>query len=592
MLLSRLSELLSTKEMIYIDLDNDNTIEFIQALEYSLVKYSPLSVPFWADKIGTIQLNKILYVLGLHNLVSTKVNRKYASISATTTLADMIDDTLDYRINAKISKYGMKCSTTDSAISLTKTPSGIKDTGLIRRGFAYSSTQKFKLDIPMLVKYREAIILNAVKSIEKTMLDYSDIALDEANYRELVEIVIDNYIANPHNSYNLEFNINDQRGRSIYNGIKRVFNIISSKDSRALIIAPSIYLTEDNVEAMKDIYLFIAELSGKKRDTIAKKQLAGRLAYVNRELPVLDLNTEHDRKELFELIWLERIYTLLDTLKANGSVQWNVPLEVDAGMSLAQVIGATINSEELLVKTNCVGSKLEDPWHIDGVRRIAGKTVGTPTFYGSSQSAISLLKSKKLDPTKEELSAITREFNNGTFSIIKDFKNLLIKNGNVTTPTYEVQGWNESYIVEVNKHKAVGATLKAYAIWDTTANKDRMFFNHQPTLIPDYIRFNLFFPTGFVHNIESKIVDTTMVDLKDEGEWAISIHDAILCLPGSKARKFYIINLEAFNKVGLQVLKGYLQSIGATSTKAHIDLAKILDKRTVNTKKFSLNALK
>ena len=212
--------------------------------------------------------------------------------------------------------------------------------------------------------------------------------------------------------------------------------------------------------------------------------------------------------------------------------------------------------------------------------------------YGSSQSAISLLKSKKLDPTKEELSAITREFNNGTFSIIKDFKNLLIGNMNITTPTYEVQGWNEVYTVEVNKFKAVGAELKAHIVWDTTTSRDKVFFLHEPIKVPDYSRFSLFGATGFVHNAESKIVDTTMVDLKDEGEWAISIHDAILCLPGSKARKFYIINLEAFNKVGLQVLKGYLQSIGATSTKAHIDLAKILDKRTVNTKKFSLNALK
>ena len=212
--------------------------------------------------------------------------------------------------------------------------------------------------------------------------------------------------------------------------------------------------------------------------------------------------------------------------------------------------------------------------------------------YGSSQSALALLKSKKITPTKDELKCITREFNNGTFSIIKDFKNLLIKHGNVETPTYEVQGWDEVYTVEVNKFKAVGATLNAHVVWDTTSKKDKVFFLHEPIRVPDYDRFKLFFATGKVHNLDSKLMDNVEMELAEAGEWAITIHDAVLCLPGTIADESYNSNIEKLSKVGRELLVNYMKSIGATAPAAHIALAKLLDKVTINKKKFSGNALK
>lgn len=592
-MIDTITAICTTQELSYMGIESDETIEFLEALEYSLVKMNSLSVPFWSEQIGAERLNRILYVLGNRNLVVTKVAKRYADVKATSELVDRIGDVLDFRIDTKIHKYGMKLDLNDHDNDLVKTPSGIKRTGLVRPGFAYSAKQSFRLDVDMLVEYREAIIVNATKSIEKTMLDYSDIALDEANYREMCEVVIDNYIANPSNMYNLEYNVSDQRGRAIYNGIKRVFNPVSSKDCRSLLVASKpVVISRSDVEALSDIYLWIAELLGCKRTTIKAKKLAGMMSYYKRDIPVIDLDTDEGRKELHEVIWLTRMYAKLDTLFSVGTVVWDIPLEMDAGMCLAQVIGATLNSEELLVKTNAVGTKIEDPWHIEGVRRVAGKTVGTPTFYGSSQSAISLLKSKHITPDKDELLAISKEFSNGTFSIIKDFKNMLIKNMDVQTPTYEVQGWNETYTVEVNKSKAVGAQLNAHVVWDTVTRRDKVFFLHTPITIPDYARFKLFGPTGYVHNVESKVVDNTMAELALLEEWAISIHDAILCLPGSKARSNYISNLEALNAVGIDTLVEYMKSIGAITPKANIALAKILDKVTPNTKKFSENALK
>ena len=379
-MIDTITSVCTTQELSYMNIDSDATIEFLEALEYSLVKRNSLSVPFWSSKIGPERLNRILYVLGNHSLVSTKVNKKYAAISTTQTLVNMLDSVLDYRVSTKIHRYGMKCNRTESPANLVKTPSGIKETGIVREGFAYAAKQEFKLDTVLLKEYKTPILLNVVKSISKTMVDYSDIALDEANYMEMCEIVLDNYIDNPNNSYNLEYNISDQRGRAIYNGIKRIFNPISSKDSRALLIAPYKTIDKTDTKAMGDIYLFIAELVGIKRKTKKAKRLAGAVAYNQRKLPNLDLTMEHDRKELHELLWLTRIYAKLDILLSKGSVKWDIPLEKDASMSLAQVIGAVLNSEELLVKTNVVGNQLQDPWDIDGVRRLSAKTVGTPTL--------------------------------------------------------------------------------------------------------------------------------------------------------------------------------------------------------------------
>lgn len=584
-MIDQISQTISAQEARYMNLNSDSTVEFLETLEYSLVKNNSLSVPHWIERIGQEPLNRILFVLGNHNLVKTKKAAKYASVSATDKLKSLIEDILDFRVQSKIRKYGMKLNTSDSASDLVSTPSGIKPTGLVREGMTYSAKQTFKLATSYLVSHRPIIIENATRSIAKTMLAYEDIALDEANYRELVEIVIENYVANPHNFYNLEWNISDQRGRAIYQGLKRVFNPVSSKDCRALLIS-SQHITIDTDAKLQDIYLFIAELLGSKATNTAMKALAGMKAYHSRELP--DLTPE----DLHEYIWLERIYDRLDQVKADPKTRWDIPLEMDASMSLAQVEGTLLDSEELLVKTNCVGDQLQDPWFIAGTRRAAAKAVGTPTFYGSNQSPTKLLKAKNIELDKEELRILKNEFNEGTFSIIKDFKNLLISNMDIDTPTYEAAGWGETYTVEVNKHKVVSAELHAYRVWNTEQSRDELFYLHRPIRVPDYDRFRTYAATGLVHNLDSKIMDNTLVELSALNEWAIAIHDAVLCLPGTATRTIYKTQLEELNKVGHIVLKNYMRSIGATSDKSQIDLAKLLDKVTPNGQQFSKNALK
>ena len=71
-------------------------------------------------------------------------------------------------------------------------------------------------------------------------------------------------------------------------------------------------------------------------------------------------------------------------------------------------------------------------------------------------------------------------------------------------------------------------------------------------------------------------MNKTLVQLVDE--WAIAIHDAILCLPGSKARTIYVSVLEDLRQNRNQIIQTYKESIGATSNSAKIAWAKLMDK--------------
>lgn len=135
--------------------------------------------------------------------------------------------------------------------------------------------------------------------------------------------------------------------------------------------------------------------------------------------------------------------------------------------------------------------------------------------------------------------------------------------------------WDDLFEVEVNKFKPAGAELNAYSIWDTKSNRTVTFLNHEPIMVPNYERFRLYFPTGLVHNLDSQLMNKTLLMLD---EWAIAIHDAILCMPGSRARECYVANLETLRKLRHKILDNYRQSIGATSTSAEVAWQKLMDK--------------
>jgi len=359
----------------------------LNALEWHWVNGNqPMSTPYWADKVGHSNLDKFIFALSDSGWLVSKANArmKWGEFHLSQTMIDKHfsrEEQLTYKVKARTNKYAMRYKENLQEAQV-KTADGIKATGLIRKGFAVCSNQPFQLDVAPLVKYYDAVLANLTKSMDKIMVKWPSIKQDASNYAVISKELLDYYVFNENNIYNLEGNTSDSRGRAIYNGIKRVGNPISNKDFRSCLVVPKgKIISKSDTNAMQEIYLFIAELVGSNATSWNGKALSGRASFNLRKLHDIDLSTESGRKNLHENIWLERIYAKLEQLETVNSVYWDIPIEIDATMSLAQVVGTLTNDARLLNRTNVINEEgLLDAWHVEGVPRLHTKTVGTPTL--------------------------------------------------------------------------------------------------------------------------------------------------------------------------------------------------------------------
>jgi hypothetical protein len=593
---------LTLKQKEFINFYSDVTTRMLEALDKSIISNEfAISLPYWS-KQNPVLVKDFTWLMHRLNYGHTQARRNFARFEFNRGLLDE-GDILVYRTKHKLDKYLMTYDDQEYVDTLVKRNGKVKKDGIPRPGFNKATKREFRLDVAMLTKYRRPIIQNVIKSIKKGIeLGHikDEFFNDHASYLQLANYVVDHYIANPNAIYNSEFNVQDQRGRAIYDILKRIGNYITSKDFRAMLVVPradAIILRKDSTEALNDIYYFIAELTGHKclKGTENQKITAGRQAYLNKELPKLDLKSTEGRDDLHELIWLERIYKRLDVLfnsKIISEVVWDIPLEIDHSMSLAQIVGALTNDERVLESTNVIGTQLSDPWYIEGVRRLAAKAIGTPTFYGSSQSAISLLKSKNLlavqalgeNPSKQaidiakkqdkyELSLIKKEFSQGRFSVLKQFKDLLIQNYNVEKPVIDIDTGFSQFKVEVNKFKVAGHETVVTESWD--GKRFKYSFTKDPTYVPDYKAMKTFWATCLVHHMDSDLLEHNLTAHPEY--WALGIHDAIICLPGqaSEFRKTAAKRLKYYNTNRETIMNKYMESIGATTNKAIMQYIKL-----------------
>ena len=244
--------------------------------------------------------------------------------------------------------------------------------------------------------------------------------------------------------------------------------------------------------------------------------------------------------------------------------------------AILQIGGVLLNDARPLRKTNVIEPEtLEDAWTIPNVPRKMTKAYMTPSMYGSSASIKKLIATAGLVATKEQIKTIKTEYKSGGFSTLVGLKDFLINHANPTTPVLKIDMFDEQFEIEINKYKVVGATLKAYTGYDSKTDRTRVFMIHNPIRIPDYDRFKLFYPTLLIHNRDSKASDNSMVELHKLGEWAISIHDAALVLPGTKFRKVFVNQLEQMRQNRISITSAYNTSIGATTVAAKIKWAKL-----------------
>ena len=587
---------------------------------------SSTSTVYWYDKFESDKVfNNFLYHLSNSGWATIKTlpTKNWSEIELNESkLLQFIDKELldNVRRSFKFNKYRMT-NTTSTKYNVTKLLGKKQDTGLERKGFSRAGNSQFSYDTKYIEFYREAIELNLTKSMRELGLDAEEFN-DDIDYASVSKEILDFHIENPNQVFTTGENVNDSRGRAISSALSKVFNPISSKDARSLIV-----IEDDrdfNDSHLEAVYLFVAELIGAKQKTMALKALEGKRCYEARELHSLDLVTkqlidqekqkeenkraDHDRKELHENIWLERLYDELDRYnefrttfyqsnfkyrilvqklsrarvqssidsitasikELTDSIQvtgfnWTVPIELDCTASMLQIQGALLNHLPFLEKTNCFGSELQDIWTVPGIGRKMFKDAATPMLYGSSQSVKALWVANKHTFTKEQLALANKELTKGTFAVAKLFKDFIIKNVK-PKETMKVKIWGQEFTIKCNRYKHKGDYKVRYNIFDSASNKVKTIWHMHTQNIPDLEQFRRFFVTLICHHLDSRVMDYICRNIN----WIIPIHDAAIISPidATEVRELYCGQINKIHTERQTILSEFFESIGIDSSSA------------------------
>ncbi len=268
---------------------------------------------------------------------------------------------------------------------------------------------------------------------------------------------------------------------------------------------------------IKNIMLAIAELQGYKVGTVEGKLQCGINSYVTSKLHDLDSSNESDRSDIYENIWLERLYLDLDAAYGIDSdplaralavdvgtvaddYKWSVPIELDANASMLSYMGALLGDERLLTMTNSlvVDDNLSDAWStVAGVPRNAVKKRFTPSLYGSMQTARTLLERAKYskEEIEEYIPLINAEENNGAFGLANMFKDFIIKHVK-TEEVMDVVIGDDAFEITCNKWKDLGDHREWYVF--PTATGEKMVPHYVTKRVPDLVAFKRYFVTLLV----------------------------------------------------------------------------------------------
>jgi len=273
----------------------------------------PISLPYWLEQVGKPkEFNQILKALSDANWITCSTlpdkNWSEAIINESKLLQYVsMEDLEQVRSYHKYSKYMLQ---NEEPIynNLTRINGVVRNTGIVRNGFFKTGSTKFQFDGVALQKHYNVIVDEATKAMTKIVDQYPELKQDQASYRNIIVDVIDSIIL--HNAeYCSGQYYADSRGRNIAGMLNKIFNPISFKVARAVLVIPERFRVRATEKGMKNIYLFIAEIHGFKKGTIEDKINFGRDKYYRYDYLDLDYSIEEDRKEAFENIWLERVYT-------------------------------------------------------------------------------------------------------------------------------------------------------------------------------------------------------------------------------------------------------------------------------------------
>ena len=365
--------------------------EFWDNIWYNFLKEKSCSTTVWYDRFEDKTLfNVLLMHLSKAGWITSTVDGDYAFITLNESkLLKWItkEELINVKFKHKFLKYRLQ--KTKSVLSNIVQINGKHvPTGLIREGFMKAGNNTFTYDTKYLKKYIDYIAKNVKKGLTSSTKDIT--------YQEIIDELL-GYYAVDGTEYTLGNCIIDSRGRSIFQCSKKIFNPVSHKDARALLICKPEELTPNGWNC---IYAAIAELLSYGGKNIEDKINYGKSAYILRELPSIEeMELTEDYGELHVRIWLERIYENIDSYE---ETRWYVPTELDALASMIQLVAILTNDYNYMEKTNMVGEVFNDIWSVPYCSRLHVKKGVTPRLYGSNKHTREVWDANKLTYTQEQ----------------------------------------------------------------------------------------------------------------------------------------------------------------------------------------------
>jgi hypothetical protein len=336
------------------------------------------------------------------------------------------------------------------------------------------------------------------------------------------------------------------------------------------------------------VFLFVAEMTGSfvpGSGTVEDKIKCGQHDYVTNHLPDLDLSKEEDRKDLSELIWLERLYEDLDgyfslpggdgmgrflaidteAYRASGEYRWSTPVECDSSASLLQITSVLLGDRRLMEMTNVIGDTLEDPWKLEGLPRKMLKEAMVPALYGSSQACHELWQNAGMKYTAKDIKVYSEALANGPYGLANLFKEFVINNCKPKAEM-EVTLWKDKFTISCNHFRNVGDVTKAYKSWDSIDEQYNVILHTDTKKVPDLDRFRKYFQTLTIHGLDSQVMNAVMTKVMAKYGWGIPIHDAAVVSPAAAhdTRKWYAEELEDIYRNRESILNNFFKSIGIT----------------------------
>lgn len=531
--------------------DINNLQDFWEDLFHSYLNESNLCTTVYMDRFENEKLfNSVLYLLSKLGIINSDVSVNYGTITMLDSFIERYltkEQIRELRMKYKLGKY-MPRSTSSYVDNLVLVNKKLTKSGLVRKGFAKIYQNRFSYDIKVMEKYLSEIANEILKGITTST---KDLTYDEVVIELLA--IISSYAK----MYTTEKVYLDSRGRSIFQCQKRVFNPVSHKTARALLVIPSQTILKSDIDTMNSIFAFIAELNGFKGIglTYAQKAHTGQNMHSQRYIS--------DKADLHERIWLERIYSKLEELDKKGSVQWNIPIELDATASALMFLGVLTNNHEYMKRTNVIGDTLDDAWHIEGIERTKVKKFITRQMYGSTISAKDTMVELKLKHTQEDINNLNKLVQNSIFTPALKIKDYVISNAKFEETTH-IEIGDDKFFVKCNKFKWGITERKVYKVYTSSQGLIKRITRNM-NLVPDLKRFKRYAQTLLIHNLDSQVANYVCEKFD---KWLIPNHDAFLVHPlhNRRVKELYAEKLYDIYTKRHEILTGYFKSIGINCT--------------------------